>query len=103
MKDFSPIKAATALFLVILGASPACSQSTRGALGAQSRASIRIEASVMPTFRLSSAASGASLSSNAPSIRYSLLVDDDRVPRAVGTRGSLSRGTGPLLLLVVPD
>lgn len=103
MKDLSLIKAAAALPLVTLGATPVDSQSIRGTLGPQSRATIRIEASVMPTFRLSSGTPALSLSSNAPSIRYSLLVDNEPASSAVGTSDPARGADVPLVLLVVPD
>ena len=104
MKDLGLIKAAAALPLLILGATSADSQSIAGALGPQSRAAIRIEASVMPTLKVSSATSTPSLSLNAPSIRYSLLIDNGPASSPVGTSGSPARSPdGPLVMLVVPD
>ena len=104
MNDFSLIKAAAILPFLVFGTTAAHAQSIRGALGPQSRASISIQASVMPTFKLSGASSAPRLSSNAPSLRYSLVVDSERPASPVATSGSPARDADePLLMLVVPD
>lgn len=97
--------------VLLCAAAPGYAQSIRGALAAQSRASIHISVTVMPRFQLPPGSSDARLSSNAPALRYSLV----RLPldgssasppmaQSAGKGGAfdVSLGGGSLLL-VVPD
>jgi hypothetical protein len=94
-----------------LAPAPAYSQSIRGELGAQSRASIHISVTVMPRFQVPASPREPSLSSNAPALRYSLVrlpLDGSSASRAqAGSAGkggglNVSPGQGSLVL-VVPD
>lgn len=110
MRLWRIISTACAL-LPLTAAAPGYSQSIRGELGAQSRASIHISVTVMPRFQLPASSREPSLSSNAPALRYSLV----RLPldgssagpamaRSAGRGAALEVSSGQgLLVLVVPD
>lgn len=97
--------------LPLSAAAPGYSQSLRGELGAQSRASIHISVTVMPRFQLNASPREPSLSSNAPALRYSLvslpLDGSSASPARANSAGKgatldVRSGQG-LLVLVVPD
>jgi hypothetical protein len=98
--------------LLATGPGSGLSAEGRGALGAQSRATIRISLSVAPRFALASGGAKASaqategpalFSSNAPGLRYALV----RQARGPGEAGPGAKaGVEPLaasLWLVTPD
>lgn len=105
------LRSATVMLLLVTSSAPA--PAARGAMGSQSRASIRISASVMPQVQVhaSGAQGGLSASSNAPGIRYGLVelpVSPQPPAGAAGAPGSApsTRGlgsSGQRLVLVVPD
>ena len=81
-----------ATVMVLLVASSAPAPAARGAMGSQSRASIRISASVMPQVQVhaSGAQGGLSASSNAPGIRYRLV----EISGFAATAGGCGRSAG---------
>lgn len=107
------------LMLVPLAPQSASAAPLRGDLGAQSRASIEIRVSVVPRFHVGSRAGALEVSSNAPTLRYDLVLDDparsavaparvshgaigDKQPLAIQD-AAVPPSTGNLLVLVVPD
>lgn len=105
MANWIFFRAAIGLSLLASSAGPAWSQSLKGALGPQSRASIRIEVSVMPTFKASGLSATEGFSSNAPTLRYSLVKDPQalEVAAAKAERSVAKRQGPPVVMLVVPD
>lgn len=109
---FSPfIRTAVALLPLTMAVSPAASQPARGELGAQSRSSIRISVTVMPRFHVLEGVRAPGITSNAPTIRYSLVIQRPNVavtglsePTNSGKAAASDSGAPQYpLMLVVPD
>lgn len=107
MRRSSLISTAGAPLLALFAAAPASSQSIRGELGDESRATIHISVTVMPRFDLRAALAAPGLPSDGSVLRYSLV----RLPlNGSPTVRDQAKGAGPdagvgrnTLLLVVPD
>ena len=92
----------------LFGGPEASAQSSRGSMGAHSRADVRISVSVLPRFRAEAASAARNtsgeiestvpLSSNVPHLRYSV-VPLEEIERSRGSR----RAPADRLLVVVPD
>ena|SRR5689334_17805146 len=107
MRRSSLFSTAGAPLLALFAAAPASSQSIRGELGDQSRATIHISVTVMPRFDPQAALAARGLPSDGSVLRYSLV---RLPPNGSPTVGDQGKGAAPhagvsrnILLLVVPD
>lgn len=118
MDQTSRLLAHLPLALLALVSQTGWTQPVRGQLDAQSRASIAIGVSVLPSFQIHEYDRALEVTSNAPTIRYHLVlsptargsIDADAFRGAAGEKhfmadekSAVSHGGDNLLVLVVPD
>lgn len=100
------VRAAATICLLLGPCDPAFGQSVRSAMGPEARTTIIISASVIPTFKVTSAGNALNVASNAASrLRYVVVMQPvNETPTPASTPSSSATApTGQRLVLIVPD